>query len=91
MATLLQQNRTEALIQSRRLGERWRAGTTLPPGNSTGLFLNGTAYTLTPVVSAYGASGSSLQQLAITLGWKEPDPNAITPRSRSIKDVYFKY
>ena len=89
IATIAQQNRTEALLQGRRIGERWRAGTTIS-AITRSYFLNGTAYTVSQVTSTYGAN-SSLRQLALTLGWKEPNPNSITPLSKSVKDVYFKY
>ncbi len=96
-STRVQQNRTEALMQSRRVGESWRAGVDVS-GITEGYFLNGTTWTLgqntTAYTSAGGAapsSGTSLKRLSLTLGWREADPTSAGSRQMKIHDVYFKY
>ena len=86
------QNRTEALMQLRRIGNNWRAGQNIT-GINSGNFLNGTNYTVTSAQSNYSSSvpTSSLTQLAVTVSWSEIDANSKYPRPQYIKDVYFKY
>lgn len=94
VATLVQQDRAEALLMGRKLGEQWKNGVDIS-GVSTGFFLNGVGYNVAQATSAYSATGSSLTQLALTIGWSEPDPNGTgsnpSPRAQHIKDVYLKY
>lgn len=90
MAAHLQQNRTEALLQLKRVGNKWRAGqniSTITGGN----FINGTAYTVGSTSTSYSATNASLTKLALTVGWREPDPNSTTSRKQQMKDLYFKY
>jgi|GEM_PF-2082417 Tfp pilus assembly protein PilV len=89
---LVQQDRNEALLQSRRIGEGWRAGVTVS-GITKGYYLNGVAYTASMATTQ--SSASTLKKLALTLSWNEPDPdssgNNPAPRNMHIKDVYLKY
>lgn len=93
-AAMTCENRNEAMMQSRRLGNLWQAGgASAISGITGGNFLNGIAYTLSTntLPDAYTASGSTLTRLALTLGWNETDPNSSSARPMRIKDVYFRY
>lgn len=91
-AMLVQQDRNEALLQSRRVGELWRSGGNIS-GLSSGNFLNGVPYTVTYALTQYSghASNSTLNRLAVTIGWNEPDPNSTNPRAQHLKDIYATY
>lgn len=89
-ATRANQNRTEALMQLRRVGGKWRAGEVVT-GITSGYFLNGTAYTVGESTATYSASSSTLTKLAVTVGWSEPDPNSTGQSRKRLKDLYFKY
>jgi len=91
---LVQQDRNEALLQSRRIGEGWRSGVTVS-GITKGYYLNGVAYTVSMASTQTSETNSTLKRMAVTLSWKEPDPNSTgsNPAARNmyIKDVYLKY
>jgi Tfp pilus assembly protein PilV len=91
---LVQQDRNEALLQSRRLGEGWRAGVTIS-GITKGYYLNAVPYTVSTATTQTSETNSTLKKLSVTLSWKEPDPNSTgaspTPRNMHIKDVYLNY
>lgn len=86
----LNQNRTEALMQLRRIGQKWRAGEVVT-GITSGYFLNGTAYTVGQSTATYSATNSTLTKLAVTVGWSEPNPNSTAQRKMRLKDLYYKY
>ena len=93
LSMLVEQDRNEALLQSRRIGELWRGGGSVPSTANAQYFLNGIAYTLSTnsLPDQYGATNSTLSRLGLTLTWKEPNPNSLSARNMYIKDVYFQY
>ena len=94
VATMSLQARNEALLQSRRIGEAWRNGVVIS-STTSGYFFNGVAFTVAQATTqrgaAYGPTGRTLTRLALTLGWREIDPNSNGSRKQTISDVYFKY
>lgn len=90
LATRVSQNRTEALMQLRRIGHKWRAGEVVT-GITSGYFLNGTAYTVGQATASYSATSSTLSKLAVTVGWSDPDPNSTAQKRKRLKDLYYKY
>lgn len=92
-ASMVAQNRTEALLQNRRVGELWRAGgPSAISGLASGNFLNGIGYTLSTntLPDTYSATNSTLTRLAVTLGWREIDPNSSGSLKMTLKNIYFQ-
>jgi len=91
IATQAQQNQNEAILITRQADINWRSGVQTPSAQSTGLFINGTGYTLTSAINSYSASESSLRRLALTISWNEPRFDSTQPRAKQLKHVAFSY